>query len=109
VTNILSRFNSSVSVTLKRHGGMLNISGSYTKLPDSNLEENAAYYEVSVVSLSHSRQILGYHLNTRHNLGGWGSKRDKSPSSISSLATELKLFTTVSRICLQVLLANLCL
>jgi len=51
---------------------MLNISGSYTKLPDSNLEENAAYYEVSVVSLSHSRQILGYHLNTKHNLGGGG-------------------------------------
>jgi len=79
VTIISSRFNNSISVTLKRHGGMLNISGSYTKLPDSNLEENTAFYEVSVVSLSHSRQILGYHINTRHNLGGGVQRETSAP------------------------------
>jgi len=79
VTVISSRFNSSISVTLKRHGGMLIISGSYTKPPDSNLEENIVYFEVSVVSLGHSKQILGYHLNNRPDLRGGRQRETSSP------------------------------
>lgn len=55
-----------------------------------------------MVPLRHSRRILGYHLNHRRNLGG-GFKERQVPLhylfclEIVSLATELKLFTTIGQ------------